>query len=71
LSQVLKLEDLAIQYKFCHEILAGIENYNDLLARFIFGDEATFHISGKMNGHNVCGWGTELPCVILSTKEIN
>ena len=29
--------------------------------RIIFCDEATFHISGKVNGHNVLIWGTEKP----------
>jgi hypothetical protein len=27
----------------------------------IFGDESTFHISGKVNKHNVRIWGTENP----------
>jgi hypothetical protein len=29
--------------------------------RLIFSDEATFHLSGKMNRHNVRAWGTENP----------
>jgi hypothetical protein len=30
--------------------------------RLIFSDEATFHISGKVNRHNVRIWGTEHHC---------
>jgi len=32
---------------------------NDFVERFIFCDKATFHISGKVNVHNVRIWGTE------------
>jgi len=34
---------------------------NDFVERLIFCDEATFHISGKVNVHNVHIWGTEQP----------
>jgi hypothetical protein len=58
LFQALKPEDLAVRYEFCREILARIGN-DDLPARFIFSDEATFHINGKVNRHYVRVWGTE------------
>jgi hypothetical protein len=53
LVQALKPKDLAVRYEFCREILARIENDNDLPARFIFSDEATFHINSKVIRHNV------------------
>jgi len=34
---------------------------NDFVERLIFCDEATFHISGKVNVHNFRIWGTEQP----------
>ena len=34
---------------------------NDFVDKLIFCDEATFHISGKVNVHNVHIWGTEQP----------
>jgi len=34
---------------------------NDFVERLIFCDEAAFRISGKVNVHNVCIWGTEQP----------
>jgi hypothetical protein len=53
LVQALKPENLAARCEFCREILARIENDNDLPARFIFSNEAIFHINGKVNRHNV------------------
>lgn len=67
LVQALKLEDLTVWYKFCHAILAWTLNGGDLPARFTFSDQATFHINGKVNRHNVHVWGAEDP---LSMKEI-
>jgi hypothetical protein len=67
LVQALKPEDLAARYEFCREILASIEN--DLPARFIFSDEATFHINCKVNRHNVRVWGTESPHVTLEHER--
>jgi len=37
----------------------------DFLYRFVFSDELTFHISGKVNRHNVRIWGTENPLEIV------
>ena len=37
------------------------ENDNDFFSWLIFGDESTFHLSGKVNKHNVPIWGTENP----------
>jgi hypothetical protein len=67
--QALKPEDLAVRYEFCREILARTENDNDLPARFIFSDDATFHIKGKVNRHNVRVWGTENPHVTLEHER--
>ena len=32
-----------------------------LLPRLIFSDETTFHLSGKVNRHNVRIWGLQNP----------
>jgi hypothetical protein len=50
LVQALKPEDLAVQHEFCSDIPARIENHNDLPARFIFSDEATFTSKIKWTG---------------------
>ena len=38
-----------------------MENDDDLPAKIIFSDEATFHLSEKVNRHNVRIWGSENP----------
>ena len=45
---------------FCEEMQLKMEE-NDFVERLIFCDEATFHIIGKVNRHNVRIWGTEQP----------
>jgi hypothetical protein len=67
--QALKPEDLAVRYEFCREVLARTENDNDLPAKFIFSDEATFHITCKVNRHNARVWRTESPHVTLDHER--
>ena len=35
------------------ELPNTLANYVDLFSRFVFSDEASFHLSGKVNGYNV------------------
>jgi len=35
-----------------------MENEDDYLNTVLFSDEATFHLSGKVNRHNIGIWGT-------------
>jgi len=37
------------------------EENDDFFNQLIFGDESTFHLSGKVNKHNMRIWGTENP----------
>jgi hypothetical protein len=46
---------------FCVEMFDKTENEYDYLYKVVFSDEATFHLSGKINRHNVRIWGTENP----------
>jgi hypothetical protein len=46
---------------FCVEIFDKTENEYDYLNKIVFSNEATFHLSGKINRHNVRIWGTENP----------
>lgn len=43
------------------ELQDCVENDDAFFHRLIFSDECTFHISGKVNRHNVRIWGTENP----------
>ena len=46
-----------------------MENDPDLLSKIIFSDGATFHLSGKVNRHNVRIWGTQNPHVTLEFER--
>ena len=39
------------------------------LKRWMFTDEATFHVSGRVNTHNCLIWGTENPHVSYELKR--
>ena len=41
----------------------------NLSGKIIFSDEATFHVSGKVNRHNVRIWGSENPHAILEVER--
>ena len=46
-----------------------LENDDDLLAKTIFSDEATFHLTGKVNRYNVMIWGSENPHATLEVER--
>ena len=46
-----------------------MENDDDLLAKIIFNDETTFHLSGKVNRYNVRIWGSENPHATLEVER--
>ena len=52
LVQALTPADRVKRRDFCEEMQLKMDE-NDLVERLIFCDEATFHISGKVNVHNV------------------
>jgi len=68
LVQKLHPEDKEVQHAFCGNLQALMENY-DLLAKIIFSDEATFHLSGKVNRYNVRIWGSENPHANLEVEH--
>ena len=42
-------------------MLNSIEDDPNYLKRIVFTDEATFHVSGRVNKHNIRIWGSEIP----------
>jgi len=52
LMQALTPADKVQRHDCCEEMQLKMEE-NDFLERIIFCDEATFHIRGKVNGHNM------------------
>ncbi|GBO17121.1 hypothetical protein AVEN_69861-1 [Araneus ventricosus] len=57
--QKLQPNDGSQSVTFAVETLSRIENEHDFLNRIIFLDEATFHVSSKVNKHNCRSWGSE------------
>jgi len=60
LVQALSCDDKRVRYSFCMSMQQCNEK-DDFFNRLIFDDESTFHLSGKVNKHNVRIWGTENP----------
>ena len=42
---------------------------NGYLNSVCFADEATFHVSGKVNKHNIRIWGSQNPCEVLERER--
>ena len=58
--QALKQDDYPRRTAFTEEVLQRIDDDNDYLNSVVFSDEATFHVSGKVNKHNIRIWGSEI-----------
>ena len=54
-------KDFNPRLDFSQIMLSRIANLDNFLDELTFSDEATFHLSGKMNRHNYRIWGTEKP----------
>ncbi|GFO18390.1 hypothetical protein PoB_004489500 [Plakobranchus ocellatus] len=67
LVQMLYPRGKEARFEFYHIVQEPMENDPDLLSEIIFSDEATFHLSGKMN--NVRIWGTQNPHVTLESER--
>lgn len=68
LVQALKPADYALRASFCVDFLALMEE-NEFHERVVYSDEATFHLSGKVNRHNVRIWGTGNPHATLEHQR--
>ena len=59
--QALQPNDMPRQKEFAVNMLQRISEEEALLKQVCFSDEATFHVSGKLNKHNVRIWGSMYP----------
>ena len=64
--QALQPIDMPRQREFAVNMLQQISENEAFLKRVCFSDEATFHVSGKLNKHNVRIWGS-----VRSKKGLN
>ena len=67
--QALKPDDHPRRAAFAKGILQRIDDDNDYLNSVVFSDEATFHVSGKVNKHNIQIWGSENPCEVVEKER--
>ena len=67
--QLLQEENYHSRLDLCQPMKSKIDNSNDILDKLTFSDEATFHISGKVNHHNCHIWGREKTLGSLATWE--
>lgn len=68
LLQLLKPTVHIDRSNFCIKMQDAITE-EGFLDRVVFSDESTFHISGKVNKHNVRIWGTENPLEIVQHER--
>ena len=60
LFQALNPQDHNLRLHFCVDFQQQLEE-DGFAEKLVFSDEATFHVCGKVNRHNVRIWGTENP----------
>lgn len=68
LVQALKPNDKVKRIEFCDVMLQMMED-DGFLQRIVYSDEATFHLSGKVNRHNVRIWGLQNPHATLQHER--
>jgi hypothetical protein len=54
---------------WCEKVLGMMERDEGLSKRIIFSDEATFHLTGKVNRHNIRIWGSEKPVTVVEMER--
>ena len=64
--QALQPNDMPRRKEFAANMLQRISEDEAFLKRVYFSEEATFHVSGKLNKHNVRIWGA-----VRSKKGLN
>ena len=71
IHQELKSEDKLSRLNFCLLLQEKKAQNDGITDRLVFNDEDCFHISGKVNRHNIRIWGTQSPHEILECAVIH
>jgi hypothetical protein len=50
-------------------MLNCLKEYNFFLDKIVLSDEATFHLSGKANRHNLIIWGSQNPLQVVEVHR--
>ena len=69
IAQALQPNDRPQRAAFATEVLERIESDREYLQHVAISDEATFHISGKVNRHNVRIWASENSHVVVEHQR--
>jgi hypothetical protein len=56
--------DRVVSFDFCGNMMDRIAD-ETFLSKICFSDEATFHLSGNVNRHNIHVWGSENPHTVV------
>jgi hypothetical protein len=64
-AQAIKPYDWVARKKFAVTMLEKLNKDSEFLRKIMFSDEATFHVTGKVNKQNVRIWGSEHPHVTV------
>ncbi|KAJ4426379.1 hypothetical protein ANN_27193 [Periplaneta americana] len=70
IHQMITPNDKLERKRFAETMLDKVDNDDTFLTRVCFSDEATFHVSGKVNRHNCRIWGSENPSVVIEHQRI-
>lgn len=69
LHQMITPNDRLERKRFAETMLDKVDDDDSFLTRVCFSDEATFHVSGKVNRHNCRIWGSENPRVVIEHQR--
>jgi hypothetical protein len=69
LLKELKPDDNPQQHNFACDMLDQIGRDPNFLTNIMFSDEATFHVSGAVNRHNIQIYGSQQPP--SNTEQVN
>jgi hypothetical protein len=58
-------KDRVVHFEFWGNMMDRIADDETFLSKICFSDEATFHLSGKVNRHNIRVWGSENPHAVV------
>jgi hypothetical protein len=69
LEQKLSENDKPVRHIFTLEMLSQLDDDAEFMKHVVFSDEATFHVSGKVNMHNCQIWGSENPHEVMEHER--
>jgi hypothetical protein len=69
LEQKLRENDKPVRHTFVLEMLSRLDDDDVFMKHVVFSDDATFHVSGKVNRHNCRIWRSENPHKVMAHEH--